>query len=230
MDCKISMPSAQTAHWLKKNAQMFIKARLNDDDEDDDDVSMWGVMMMMSLNWQTFLKLRNICSVTCHFFKFVIPVFWSVRAPCRLTKTKLVLWQSVLISCPNSRQGFSPLCGRELVGSLGWGCRNSSFGDSSCVIGFVLPQDDRMKAEPGMELRWQICKLKNINSVIVLVMLLAKFCQFYLCWETLRACWSQWQFCHQFPRGVGFCLLFNLAISSWEHMGANAKVLNWRSQ
>lgn len=51
MACKISMSSAQTAHWLQKNAQMFIKARLNDDydEDDDDDVSVWGKTLISQL-------------------------------------------------------------------------------------------------------------------------------------------------------------------------------------
>lgn len=47
-------------------------------------------------------------------------------------------------------------------------CSSPGFGDSGCVIGFVLPQNHGTKAEPGVVLRWQICRLKNTNSVIVL--------------------------------------------------------------
>lgn len=70
MDCKISMPSAQTPHWVQRNAQMFIKVRQNDDDDDDDgdddDVAVSAGGKHLFLNWQTFLKLRNVCYMIYH--------------------------------------------------------------------------------------------------------------------------------------------------------------------
>lgn len=217
---KISTLSAQTAHWLQKNAQMFIKSRHDDDVV----ISTWGKKLISQL--ANFLKLRNVCSVICLlsglWFQFSAlleqHVDWGKQV-----SDMTVFWCLALIQ---ERE-------RALSRGESWlqpACSNPSFADSACVIGFILPQNRGTKAEPAVVLRWQICRLKKTNSIIVLYLSLNQVQPIAFCWATPRACWSQWKFCHQLPWGAQFCLLFKLPISSCEHMGANAKVLNWRSQ
>lgn len=139
MDCKIlcHLPKQQTG--FKKNTQIIIKARLGDDGE----VSVWGKKIISQL--ANFFENQNFLLSGMLSFTGMVPVFCFIRTAHRLSKAKLMVWQNILICCPNSGEDFSPLHGRKLLVSMGWGCNEPSFSDSSCVTGFALPwewQDD----------------------------------------------------------------------------------------
>lgn len=137
MDCKIPchLPKQQTG--FKKNTQIIMKARLGDDDE----VSVWGKKIISQL--ANFFENQNFLLSGMLSFKSTIPVFCFIRTAHRLRKAKLMVWQNIFICCPNSREDFSPLHGRKLLVSMGWGCNEPSFSDSSCVTGFALPWEWR---------------------------------------------------------------------------------------
>lgn len=107
------------------------------------------VMMMKSLcegkksflNWQTFLKIRIFCYLVCCLSKARFQFSASLEQ--HIDWAKLMVWQNIFICCPNSREHFSPLHGRKLLVSMGWGCNEPSFSDSSCVTGFALPWEWR---------------------------------------------------------------------------------------
>lgn len=109
------------------------------------------VMMMKSLcegkkiisQLANFFENQNFLLSGMLSFKSTIPVFCFIRTAHRLRKAKLMVWQNIFICCPNSREDFSPLHGRKLLVSMGWGCNEPSFSDSSCVTGFALPWEWR---------------------------------------------------------------------------------------
>jgi len=126
---------------FKKNTQLFMKARL--DNEDDE------VWVREKTNFSTgklFWK-SEISAIWYAVFQVQDSSFLlhknTVGTACRLSKTKLTVWQNVLIYCPNWGEDFSPLHGKDLLVSIGWGCSRPGFGGSSCVAGFALPQEPR---------------------------------------------------------------------------------------